>query len=322
MTLAHRAPAPLRKLTVPTFLLLLICLAAAPVGCAPAKRSVEKAAELSRDAWDGVMPGKGSSAGRNVVLLVVDPVLPDVRPGFEEDFSRRFPALVLNECPGLRFDPGPAQDLKAPPRIPSGLLDGFGLAMVGRRQGVDFFLVGSLLDVKLDQEPTGFWLWKDTRFWIRAVIRLEIVDSATGAKILDHTLADEVEIDSLQYEALQQERVIGQSDIRPALERMLQKGARRVCRTLRERPWQAFILAAEDGTLTLSAGSDAGLAAGRVLEVFGLGPAITSKDGQRFLPIGEKIGEATVTEVFPESARARFDRWERVQDGGTVRLKK
>jgi hypothetical protein len=201
-------------------------------------------------------------------------------------------------------------------------LDGFGLAMVGRRQGVDFFLVGSLLDVKLDQEPTGFWLWKDTRFWIRAVIRLEIVDSATGAKILDHTLADEVEIDSLQYEALQQERVIGLSDIRPALERMLQKGARRVCRTLRERPWQAFILAAEDGTLTLSAGSDAGLAAGRVLEVFGLGPAITSKDGQRFLPIGEKIGEATVTEVFPESARARFDRWERVQDGGTVRLKK
>jgi hypothetical protein len=154
------------------------------------------------------------------------------------------------------------------------------------------------------------------------VIRLEIVDSATGAKILDHTLADEVEIDSLQYEALQQERVIGLSDIRPALERMLQKGARRVCRTLRERPWQAFILAAEDGTLTLSAGSDAGLAAGRVLEVFGLGPAITSKDGQRFLPIGEKIGEATVTEVFPESARARFDRWERVQDGGTVRLKK
>ncbi|RPJ74662.1 MAG: hypothetical protein EHM15_04955 [Desulfobacteraceae bacterium] len=316
-SIAHRPFAPL-----PALLLLLVCLAVALSGCATAKKSVDKVAEASRDAWDGVMPRKGSAAGRTVVLLGVDAGLPGVQPGFPADFSQRFPPLVVKECAGLRFDAGLAAGLKAPPRIASGLIDGYALAMIGRRQGVDFFLVGTLMDVKLEEEPTGFWLWKDTRYWIRAVMRLEIVDSATGAKILDESLKEELEIDSLQYESLQQSQTIRLADFQPAMERMLQNGARRVCQTLRERPWQAFIVAADAGGIELSAGSASGLAAGRVLEVFGLGPVMTSKDGQRFIPIGEKLGEATVSEVTPDSARARFDRWEAVQNGGTVRMKK
>lgn len=303
-------------------LLLLACIGMALSGCATAKKSVEKVAEVSRDAWDGVMPVKGSAAGRTIVLLGVDAGLPGVQPGFPADFSQRFPPLVTRECAGLRFDAGLAQSLTAPPRIASGLIDGYALAMIGRRQGVDFFLVGTLMDVKLDQEPSGFWLWKDTRYWIRAVIRLEIVDSATGAKILDESLKEELEIDNLQYESLQQSHAIRFADFQPAMERMLQKGARRVCQTLRERPWQAFIVSAEAGVIALSAGSEGGLAAGRVLEVFAIGPVMTSKDGQRFLAIGEKLGEATVSEVTPAGARARFERWEAVQNGGTVRMKK
>jgi hypothetical protein len=300
---------------------LLVCLGAALCGCAAAKKSVEKVAEVSRDAWDGVMPGQGSAGGRRLVLLGAEAGLPGVQPGFSADFLQRFPPLVAKECPGLRFDPGLAESLKSPPRIASGLIDGYALAMIGRSRGVDFFLVGTLMDVKLDQEPSGFWLWKDTRYWIRAVTRLEIIDSATGAKILDESLKEELEIDNLQYESLRQAEAVRLADFQPAMERMLQKGARRVCRTLRERPWQAFIVAADAGGIALSAGSDAGLAAGRVLEVFAPGPVMTSKDGQRFLAIGEKLGEAVVSEVTPTGARARFERWEAVQAGGTVRMK-
>lgn len=322
MATASRPVALRPSASAAALLLLLVCLGAALSGCATAKKSVEKVAEVSRDAWDGVMPGQGSAAGRRLVLLGVEAGLPDVQPGFPADFLQRFPPLVAAECPGLKLDAGLAQSLAAPPRIASGLLDGYALAMIGRRQGVDFFLVGTLMDVKLDQEPTGFWLWKDTRYWIRAVIRLEIVDSVTGAKILDESLKDEVEIENLQYETLQQSHAVRLADFKPALERMLQKGARRVCRTLRERPWQAFIVAADAGEIQISAGSDAGLAAGRVLEVYAPGPVMTSKDGQRFLAIGEKLGEATVSEAAPAVARARFERWEAVQNGGTVRMKR
>lgn len=316
-------PLALRRLPpAPALLLLLVCLVGAVTGCATAKKSVEKVAEVSRGAWDGILPGKGSAAGRSVVLLAVETGMPGVQPGFRDEFAQRFPPRVVSECAGVRFDTGLAEGLKVPPRIASGLIDGYALAMIGRRQGVDVFLVGTLMDVKLDEEPTGFWLWKDTRYWIRAVIRLEIVDSATGAKILDESLKEAMEIDSLQYESLQQSQPIRLADFQPAMERMLQKGARRVCQTLRERPWQAFIVAADAGVIELSAGSASGLAAGRVLEVFGLGTVMTSKDGQRFIPSGEKLGEATVSEVTPERARAGFDRWESVQNGGTVRIKK
>jgi hypothetical protein len=187
---------------------------------------------------------------------------------------------------------------------------------------VDAFLVGTLMAAGLEQRLTGFWLWKDTRYSIRAVLRVEAVDSATGAKILDDSQKDEVEIDGLKHEELQQSQAIRIVDVQPALDRMFRKSALLVCKTLRARPWQAFVVAAEGGAIVLSAGSDAGLAAGRVLEVFGLGAAMVAKDGQRFMPIGEKLGEATVSTVSRESARAVFERWELVRDGGTVRMKK
>jgi hypothetical protein len=125
----------------------------------------------------------------------------------------------------------------------------------------------------------------------------------------------------LKYEELKQSQAIRLADFQPAVDRMFAKSARLLCKTLRERPWQAFIVGAEGGRIVLSAGSDSGLAAGRVLEVFGLGAAVVAKDGQRFVPIGEKLGEAAVSAVSRDSAQAVFERWESVRNGGTVRMK-
>ena len=303
-------------------LLPVVFLAGGMTACTAVKNSTAAVVEASRDALGKAAPGTGSTAGKKAALIGVDAVASGVEPGFSDTYRPHLQRLLEKECPGLRFDDALAAGLKAPPRIAAGLLDGHAMALLGRRQGVDFFVVGTLMDVKLEQEPTGFWLWKDTRYWIRAVMRTEVVDSATGAKLLDDSRTDRIEIDSLKHEELQQSQIVRLPDVQPALERMLRTSSRQLCRTLRERPWQAFVVAAEGGVIELSAGSDAGLAAGRVLEVFGLGAPMVSKDGQRFTPIGEKLGEATVSAVTRESARAAFERWEQVRNGGTVRLKK
>ncbi|MFO7706741.1 MAG: hypothetical protein R6V84_01105 [Desulfobacterales bacterium] len=294
--------------------LLLLLLA----GCVV----VEKTPETPRAAAERAAPGKGAAAGKKVALIGVDPGLSGVEPGFPAYYGRNFKALLEKECPGLMFDAALAADLKVPPRLVSGLLDGQALAVFGRRQGVEFFLIGTLMDVKLDQKRTGFWLWKDTRYAIQAVVRVEVVDSATGAKIMDDSQRDEVVIDGLKHEELQQSQVVRMADYQPAMERMLRKSARLTCQALRDRPWQAFIVAAEGGAIVLSAGSDSGLAAGQVLEVFGLGAAMVGKDGQRFVPVGEKLGEATVSAVTRDSAKAVFAGWESVRSGGTVRMKR
>ncbi len=303
-------------------LLPVLVLAGGLTACTALKNSTATVVEASRTAVDRVAPTTGATAGKKVALIGVDAGLPGVQPGFAAYYGQHFQALLEKECTGLRFDAALAADLKAPPRIASGLLDGHALAVLGRRKAVDFFLVGTLMDVKLEHQLTGFWLWKDTRYLIRAVVRVEVVDSATGAKILDDSRKDEVEIDSLKHEQLQPSQSIRIADVQPALDRMLRESARRLCKVLRKRPWQAFVVAAEGGIMELSAGSDAGLAAGRVLEVFGFGAEIVGKDGQRFIPIGEKLGEATVSAVSRDSAQAVFERWELVRDGGTVRMKK
>jgi hypothetical protein len=307
-----------RWFTTVAVLLPVLVLAGGMTACTAVKNSTAAVVEASRDALGKPAPGTGAAAGRKVALIGVDAGL----PGFPAYYRQQFPSLLEKECAGLRFDSALADELKAPPRIAAGLLDGYAMALLGRRQGVDFFLVGSLMDVKLELERKGFWLWKDTRYRIRAVVRLEVVDSATGAKILDDSQRDHIEIDSLKYEELQQSRAVRLSDVQPVLERMLRTSATLLCKRLRERPWQAFVIAAENGAIVLSAGSDAGLTAGQVLEVFGFAAPMVGKDGQRFTPIGEKIGEATVSAVTRESAQAVFARWELVRNGGTVRMRK
>ncbi|MCU0559248.1 MAG: hypothetical protein MUD16_03555 [Desulfobacterales bacterium] len=306
-----------------TLLLLpLLAWAGGPTACTAFKNSAAEVVEASREALGKAAPGTGAAAGKKAALIGVDAGVSGDPLGFSTYYRQQFQGLLQKECAGLRFDAALAADLKAPPRIAAGLLDGYAMALLGRRQGVDFFLVGSLMDVRLEQERTGFWLWKDMRYWIRAVVRVEVVDSATGAKIVDDRQADQTEIDGLKYEELQRTQAMRLPDVQPALDRVLRKSARLVCKALRERPWQAFVVAAEGGAIVLSAGSDAGLAPGRVLEVFGLGAAMVGKDGQRFIPVGEKLGEAVVSAVSRDGAHAAFERWELVKNGGTVRMKR
>jgi hypothetical protein len=215
-----------------------------------------------------------------------------------------------------------AEAVKTPPRLPSGLLDGYTLAVLGRQRGVNFFLIGTLVDVRVKDELKGFWLWKDTRYTIQTVVRLELVDSATGAKILDDTSRTETEIDSLKYEEIEQFKNIQLADLTSSITTLFRKGGKLVCTAMHSLPWQGFVVAAERGRITLSTGSRAGLSGGRTLEVFNIGPVFTSKDGQRFLSVGEKVGEATLTTVAEDRAEATFGGWERLKEGGTVQVKK
>ena len=93
--------------------------------------------------------------------------------------------------------------MKSPPRLASGQIDGYSLAMMGRPRGINFFVIGSLSDVRFLDEKTGFWLWKNTRYRLRATLRVEIVDSATGTKALDESLWEEMIVDELKYEELE-----------------------------------------------------------------------------------------------------------------------
>jgi hypothetical protein len=257
---------------------------------------------------------------QTVALIGVESSLPSVQAGFADHFRQALPGFLKKVCGEAVIEV--AGNVKTPPRLPSGLLDGYALAVLGRQRGVNFFLIGTLVDVRVKDELKGFWLWKDTRYSIQTVVRLELVDSATGAKILDDTSRTEAEIDSVKYEEIEQFKNIQFADLTSAVTTLFRNGSKLVCSSMHSLPWQGFVVASERGRITLSAGSRAGLTVGRTLEVFGTGPVFTSKDGQRFLSVGDKIGEATLTTVLEDRAEAAFGGGERLEEGGTVQVKK
>lgn len=308
--------------TITAFIVGLM-MAWIPFGCTTikdtAKGTARTVSESSRKVTDALTPGGGIK--RKVTLIGIEARAESGQANFGAHFSQALSEYLQSECHEALLDEAVGAILKSPPRLASGQIDGYSLAMVGRPRGINFFVIGSLTDVRLLDEKTGIWLWKETRYRIRATLRVEIVDSAAGAKALDETIRDEMIIDETQYEALKEARSIPLTEILPVLTRLLREAGYNTCETLRRHPWQGFVTAADQNRLTISAGSAVGLSPGKRLEVFDRGRVVEGKDGRRFLKPGDKIGEARIESVSADQAEAILSQPADLTAGGTVRLK-
>lgn len=236
-------------------------------------------------------------------------------------FQKAFAANLKNDCPECIVDAAVGEIIKSPPRLASGLIDGYALALMGRPRGLNYVVVGTLSDSRLTDEKTGFWLWKDTRYKIRAVLRVEVIDSATGTKTLDETLTGETVIDELRHQQLLDGGPLPFSEIEPILNQLLPEAGYRLCAAIRPQPWQGFIVGADERRITISSGSTVGLSSGRTLEVYGSGRVVEGGDGRRFVRPGDRLGEARISSVSPDQAEAVLSQPIQTGPGGTVRLK-
>jgi hypothetical protein len=297
--------------------------AASLLGCTTvkdaAKGTYRALGDSSRSVGRAFTPDSGLKV-KTVLIGVEDPAHQEAI-GFPAYFRKTFSAYAGKECPKLVVDEAAGEFLRTPPRLSSGQLDGYSLALMGRQRGVNFHVIGTLSDVRLKDEKTGFWLWKDTDYKIRAVVRVEVVDSATGTKALDTSVVDETEIDEIRHQQLLDDGRIPLSEIEALLARMLSEAGERVCEALGEQPWQGFVVGAAGQRLDISAGGEVGLTSGMLLEVYGPGTIVENKEGRRFLKPGPLIGEARVAEVSADRAQAVLSGPVSAEPGGAVRLK-
>jgi len=305
-------------------IILGLMVAWTPFGCTTikdtAKGTARTVSESSRKVADAITPG-GAGIKRKVTLIGIETRAESGQADFGAHFSQAMSEYLQNECQETLLDEAVGAILKSPPRLASGQIDGYSLAMMGRPRGVNFFVIGSLTDVRFLDEKTGIWLWKGTRYRIRATLRVEIVDSAAGAKALDETFWDDMIIDEAQYETLKEAGAIPLTEILPVLTRLLREAGYKTCATMRSQPWQGFVTAADQNRFTISAGSAVGLSPGKGLEVFDRGRVVEGKDGRRFLKPGDKIGDARIDSVSADQAEAVLSQPATVAAGGTVRLK-
>jgi hypothetical protein len=304
--------------------MLALIFAALATGCATikdtAKGTVRTVSETSRKV-SGALTPSASDLKYKIGLIGIESPLPKGPSEFNAFFQKSLTGVVQADCPGCIVDEGVGAVLKSPPRLASGQIDGYALAALGRPRGLNYFVVGTLSDVRLMDEKIGFWLWKDTRYTLRVVLRMELIDSATGTKTMDETLSEEQPMDELRYQQLKEGGPLPFGEIEPVLKRLLPEAGSRLCGALSRQPWQGFVVGAGEGRITISSGSAVGLSVGRTLEVYGSGRVVESKNGLRFLQPGDRVGEARIVSVSADTSEAVFSQPATVGPGGTVRLK-
>jgi hypothetical protein len=303
------------------FLLAALLLVWGPAGCTTVKDAAQSVGDTSIKVVEAVTPGGGARVRHTAAVIGLESQFGPGRIGFDTHFAKAMSDRLRAGCRDLLVDEAVGALLTSPPLLPSGRVDSFGLGAIGRPRGLEYFLIGTLNGLTFHDEKTGFWLWKGRRYKLRVALRLEIVDSASGTKLLDEPFVQEMELDENRYEVLKEAPVPPLAEILQPLERILREAAKRTCAALKEQPWQGFVTAAENGRLTISTGSSAGLAPGTRLEVFGPGLLMQGKDGQRFFKPGDKVGEAEVASVTADRSEAVLTRPQPGLSGGVVRLK-
>ena len=244
---------------------------------------------------------------------------------FATIFHRGLPEYMNEHCEGILVDePGTGGLLalvKEPPKLKSGHLDNYSLALIGRQTGHNAIVTGSLEDIRINDELQGIWWTKDTHYFVEVSIRVEVNDTRTATKLLDYTFVREIEIEDLDYRMIQQSDRIRFPELNDTLRKLLADIGSEICYTVKDQPWTGFITKAEEDRYTISSGSEIGLKQGDILEVFDSSRIIEGVGGQRFFTPGLQIGEIEIVNITRNTSEARLVSGKDILKGSTVRRK-
>ena len=244
---------------------------------------------------------------------------------FQNIFHKGLPDYLNENCEGILVDDPATGSLltmvKEPPRLKSGHLDNYALAVIGRLLGLNAIVTGSLEDIRIIDELKGILWTKDTHHFVEVIIRVEVNDIRTATKLLDHTFMRQIEIENLDYQLIKESNRIRLPELSQTLSKLLDDVADEICHSVKDQPWTGFITQAAEGKFLISSGSEIGLEVGDELEVYDSSRIIEGVGGQRFFTPGLKIGEIEILSLTEKSAEAGLISGENIVKGSTVRRK-
>ena len=244
---------------------------------------------------------------------------------FQDIFHKGLPDYMNANCEGILVDDPETGSLlrmvTKPPKLKSGHLDTYSLALIGRQMGFNVIVTGSLEDIRFNEELQGILWTKDTHHFVEVVIRVEVNDMRTATKFLDYKFTEEVEIEGLDYQIIQQNDRLRLPMLNETLSKLLADIGSEICHTIKDQPWTGFITKADTNRFFISSGSEIGLKVGDVLEVYDSSRIIEGIGGQRFITPGLKIGEAEIVSISTNASEARLISGKDIIKGSTVRRK-
>ncbi len=299
-------------LMIAAAVLLALCLG----GCTTVKKQAKK---ITR-----ALPFAGERLRKKVV------VVPFANTTFISDqdmqplFTNLFIDLLSTDCGSILWvkpgDPDYPAAIDQVPRLTSGRIDNLALAEMGRAMGANAFLLGNVVSVDAEEKEKGFFIFRDTHYYESAQVGFQVYDTGTGAKLMDESLKESLEVDGAEFDAILAKDLKAMYELGETMGRIAANGAEQVCETLQKNPWQGYVVAVQEGKVILSSGREIGLKAGDVLKVYRVGEIFEGKDGQRFIVPGSLAGEIEITAVADGRAEARPVEGADVAAGYAVRL--
>ena len=244
---------------------------------------------------------------------------------FQEIFHKNLPAYLNGQCTGIILlnpaDGGLLNASKEPPKLRTGLIDGYALTILGRQLGLNAVVTGSLEDIRVIDEMQGVLWARDTQHLVLVFIRVEVFDTKTATKILDNTFERRIEIDDLEYRMIQESEEIELPELNETLNQLLTDIGDSICDAIRDQPWNGYITEIDGDRYVITSGTEVGLGPGETLEVFDGSRIMEGIGGQRFFVPGLKIGEIEIVTITEDRLEAKLVSGEDIKKGSTVRRK-
>jgi hypothetical protein len=229
---------------------------------------------------------------------------PDLRTHFQQHLEERLAKACRRvELVGPEAATFP-EVLDRVPRDLFGRLDSRTVTVMARQLGFNVYVTGSILDATVSNEARGVLWYRDTEGRLRVAVLVEIFDAASGTMLLNRTFVEYAQVDELAPGYSGGLRDTDLPAVRQTLGKIAEDMGEAICEALDDLPWRAFVLAADEDHVTLSAGSASGLQPGHVLTVYS-SQIIQGLNDQPFFLTGPRVGRIQVLRVEDRRSEAR-----------------
>ena len=215
---------------------------------------------------------------------------------------------VGSECPSVLFikdgDSQYPQGIGDLPRLASGAIDNYRLAMDARQSGLFGVLTGVITSVNVDSEDKGMWFFRRTKYYIQVEALVDLYSTESATKLFNAAVSKRVAVEEVDVEFIRSQNQIGQSFIDMALQEIIEDLSGRLCYSIRSAGWKNYILSASGDGIQVATGSRSGIRVGQIFHVYDTSQTLEGYGDHRFVITGSKIGEIKVTSVSENSAWA------------------
>ena len=175
-----------------------------------------------------------------------------------------------------------------------------------RKLGINAIALGSILSVSEEKKDSGMFWFKKKKYYLDMSAIGIVYDTETGVKLSEELYEQEFRIDESQYEALKQSEKVGTAELSEAVDHIAEAFSEEICDKISNQPFKAFIVENDGTRVVLSSGSNSGIQAGDLFDVFDKGNEIKGVNDINYMIPGKKAAELKVISVEPDNAVGEF----------------